>query len=66
MEGSDLMSDSVIVESVSRFARNTRDLLELVELLAVNGVEFIKNATKRLRKPRETLGTQGNTTPKSP
>lgn len=33
--------DTVIVESISRFARNTRDLLELVEQLAAKGVEFI-------------------------
>lgn len=33
--------DTVIVESISRFARNTRDLLELVEQLADKGVEFI-------------------------
>ena len=33
--------DTVIVESVSRFARNTRDLLELIERLIVKGVEFI-------------------------
>lgn len=33
--------DTVIVESVSRFARNTRDLLELVEQLAAKGVEFV-------------------------
>ena len=33
--------DTVIVESISRFARNTRDLLDLVEQLAVKGVEFI-------------------------
>jgi len=33
--------DTVIVESISRFARNTRDLLELVERLTVKGVEFI-------------------------
>ena len=32
--------DTVIVESISRFARNTRDLLELVEQLTVKGVEF--------------------------
>jgi DNA invertase Pin-like site-specific DNA recombinase len=32
--------DSVTVESISRFARNTRDLLELVEQLAVKSVEF--------------------------
>ena len=33
--------DKVIVESISRFARNTRDLLELVERLTAKGVEFI-------------------------
>ena len=33
--------DTVIVESISRFARNTRDLLELVELLTAKGVEFV-------------------------
>lgn len=33
--------DVVIVESISRFARNTRDLLDLVEKLASKGVEFV-------------------------
>lgn len=33
--------DTVIVESISRFARNTRDLLELVERLTAKNVEFI-------------------------
>ena len=33
--------DTVIVESISRFARNTRDLLDLVEKLTAKGVEFI-------------------------
>ena len=33
--------DVVVVESISRFARNTRDLLELVEQLAAKGVEFV-------------------------
>jgi DNA invertase Pin-like site-specific DNA recombinase len=33
--------DAIIVESVSRLARNTRDLLELVERLAAKGVDFI-------------------------
>lgn len=33
--------DTVVVESISRFARNTRDLLELIERLAEKGVEFI-------------------------
>ncbi len=34
-------SDTVIVESISRFARNTRDLLELVEQLTAKEVEFV-------------------------
>ena len=33
--------DTVIVESISRFARNTKDLLELVEQLAAKEVVFI-------------------------
>jgi len=33
--------DVVIVESISRFARNTKDLLELVEKLTSKQVEFI-------------------------
>lgn len=33
--------DTVIVESISRFARNTRDLLELIEQLTKKGVEFV-------------------------
>ena len=33
--------DTVIVESISRFARNTRDLLELVEQLTTKNVEFV-------------------------
>lgn len=33
--------DTVIVEAISRFARNTRDLLELVERLTSKGVEFV-------------------------
>ncbi len=33
--------DMVVVESISRFARNTRDLLELVERLTAKGVEFV-------------------------
>ena len=30
--------DIVVVESISRFARNTRDLLELVDQLVAKGV----------------------------
>ena len=33
--------DTVIVESISRFARNTRDLLDLVEQLSAKHVEFV-------------------------
>lgn len=33
--------DTVVVESFSRFARSTRDLLDLVEQLEKKGVEFI-------------------------
>ncbi len=33
--------DTVVVESISRFARNTRDLLDLVERLIAKGVEFV-------------------------
>ena len=33
--------DAVIVESISRFARNTRDLLDLVDQLTRKGVEFV-------------------------
>ena len=33
--------DTIIVESVSRFARNTRDLLDLIEQLTAKQVEFI-------------------------
>ena len=33
--------DTVIVESISRFARNTKDLLELVEQLTAKEVVFI-------------------------
>lgn len=33
--------DTVIVESISRFARNTRDLLVLIEKLTEKGVELV-------------------------
>jgi DNA invertase Pin-like site-specific DNA recombinase len=33
--------DAVIVESISRFARNTRNLLDLVEKLNSKGTEFV-------------------------
>ena len=33
--------DIVIVESISRFARNARDLLNLMEQLSAKGVEFV-------------------------
>lgn len=33
--------DTVVVESISRFARNTQDLLRLVEQLTAKNVEFV-------------------------
>jgi len=33
--------DTVIVESISRFARNTKDLLNLIDLLTEKGVDFV-------------------------
>jgi len=33
--------DTVVVESVSRFARNTKDLLNLMDKLTAKGVEFV-------------------------
>ena len=35
------LRQEVLVESISRFARNTKDLLELVEQLTAKGVEFV-------------------------
>ena len=34
--------DTVIVESISRIARNTRDLLSIISELTEKGVEFIR------------------------
>lgn len=33
--------DTLVVESISRFARNTRDLLDLTSALATKGVQFV-------------------------
>ena len=38
--------DTVIVESISRFARNTKDLLELIEILKAKDVEFVSEKEK--------------------
>lgn len=38
--------DSVTVESISRFARNTKDLLELTATLEAKGVQFISQKEK--------------------
>jgi DNA invertase Pin-like site-specific DNA recombinase len=38
--------DTVIVESVSRFARNTKDLLNLIDKLTAKGVEFVSQKEK--------------------
>lgn len=45
--------DTVIVESFSRFARNTRDLLDLTDALKQKGVQFISQ--------KENIDTQGAT-----
>lgn len=45
--------DSVTVESISRFARNTKDLLDLVEQLESKGVQFISQ--------KESLDTSTST-----
>lgn len=47
--------DTVIVESISRFARNTKDLLELVEQLTAKGVEFVSR-----KEAIDTTTPQGN------
>ncbi|MDL2238143.1 recombinase family protein, partial [Christensenellaceae bacterium OttesenSCG-928-K19] len=46
--------DTVIVESISRFARNTRDLLALVDELKEKGVSFIS-----LKESIDTTTPQG-------
>jgi len=33
--------DTVVVESISRFARNTKDLLNLIDMLKEKGVDFV-------------------------
>lgn len=38
--------DIVVVESISRFARNTRDLLELVDQLIIKNVQFVSMKEK--------------------
>lgn len=45
--------DIVIVESISRFARNTKDLLELTDILDKKGVQFISK--------KETIDTNSPT-----
>ena len=46
--------DTVITESISRIARNTKDLLEIVELLTKKGVEFVS-----LKESIDTSTPQG-------
>ena len=43
--------DTIVVESISRFARNTRDLLELMEQLNAKGIGFVSTPAER---PPET------------
>lgn len=46
--------DAVVVESISRFARNTKDLLSLVEELTQKGVAFVS-----LKESIDTATPQG-------
>ena len=46
--------DTVVVESISRFARNTKDLLSLVEELTQKGVAFVS-----LKESIDTATPQG-------
>lgn len=46
--------DTVVVESISRFARNTKDLLSLVEMLTQKGVAFVS-----LKESIDTVTPQG-------
>lgn len=45
--------DLVIVESISRFARNTRDLLDLIAQLTDKHVEFILRKKLLIRQHRQ-------------
>ena len=47
--------DTVVVESISRFARNTKDLLELVEQLTAKGVELVSKKEANWHKGRGAL-----------
>ncbi len=46
--------DTVVTESISRIARNTRDLLSIVEKLTAKGVEFVS-----LKESIDTTTPQG-------
>ncbi len=46
--------DTVVTESISRIARNTRDLLSIVEKLTDKGVEFVS-----LKESIDTTTPQG-------
>ena len=56
--------DTVIVESISRFARNTRDLLELTEQLTAKQVEFVsKKEAIDTTTPTGKFGTVSGDSP---
>ena len=44
--------DTVIVEAISRFARNTRDLLTLIDILTDKGVEFVSRKRISIQQHR--------------
>ena len=49
--------DTIVVESISRFARNTRDLLELMEQLNAKGIGFVdrEEAVIKMQNTRTTM-----------
>ena len=51
--------DTVIVESISRFARNTRDLLDLIERLNEKSVAFVSKKESFMRDLLEKALNKG-------
>ena len=58
--------DSVVVESISRFARNTKDLLELTEQLNSKHVQFVSQKENIDTTVKENAKKQKAPNPKHP
>ncbi len=43
--------DTIIVESFSRLARSTKDLLEITDTMTEKGVEFISQKKRSIQRP---------------